>query len=56
MTAGIAALGSDAVRRLVRELREPLPQLALEVLRITLELEAPHEVISKTHQICLAST
>ena len=38
------------------ELREPLPQLALEVLRVVLELEAPHEIISKTHQVRLAST
>jgi hypothetical protein len=38
------------------EPREPLPQLALEVLRVVLELEASHKIISKTHQVRLAST
>jgi hypothetical protein len=34
---------------------ESFPQLALEVLRVVLELEASHKIISKTHQVRLAS-
>jgi hypothetical protein len=36
------------------ELRKPFPQLALEVLRVSPELEASHKIIRETHQVCLA--
>jgi hypothetical protein len=36
------------------ELRKTFPQLALEVLRVSQELEASHKVIRETHQVCLA--
>jgi len=36
------------------ELRKTFPQLALEVLRVSPELEASHKIIRETHQVCLA--
>jgi hypothetical protein len=36
------------------ELRKLFLQLALEVLRASLELEASHKIIRETHQACLA--
>ena len=36
------------------ELRKSFPQLALEVFRVSPELEASHKIIRETHQVCLA--
>jgi len=36
------------------ELRKTFPQSALEVLRVSSELEASHKIIRETHQVCLA--
>jgi hypothetical protein len=36
------------------ELRKAFPQLALEVLRVSPELEPSHKIIGETHQVCLA--
>jgi hypothetical protein len=36
------------------ELRKTFPQLAMEVLRVSPELEASHKIIRETHQVCLA--
>src|SRR6185436_8382660 len=38
------------------ESRKTLPQLTLELLRISPKLEAPYEIIGKTHEERLAST
>jgi hypothetical protein len=44
------------LRQLQIEFRKTFPQLLLELLHIIPELKAPHEVISETHQVCLATT